>query len=226
MNKSVNLNIKIPCTENFNQFLPTQKGGFCDTCQKEVVDFTQMEASEIMAHFSNKNSQSVCGRFLISQLNTYKKPVTKGSKLGFLTGFGLAILSLFIPTLSQAQETKNPREANDSKTSINDDVLQEKKIHVQGIVTESSSPLPGVNIVLEGTTVGTSTDFDGKFVFPEKLSKGDILVFSFIGMIPQRVTISDEHSATNMDLKVDMSADSCILMGKVAVKKVYSSKNK
>lgn len=226
MNKSINFNIKTPCAEDFNQFLPTHKGGFCDSCNKEVIDFTQMEAGEIMAYFSNNNTQDVCGRFRTSQLTTYKKPVLKESNLGFLTGFGLALLSLFTPVLSQAQETTKPLETNDSKVSINDNILQEKEIKVEGTVTESSQPLPGVNVVLEGTTIGTSTDFDGKFVFPEKLAKGDVLVFSFIGMIPQRVTISDEHAATKVDLKVDMSADSCILMGKVAVKKVYSSNNK
>ncbi|MEQ3498393.1 TonB-dependent receptor [Tenacibaculum sp. SSH1-16] len=55
---------------------------------------------------------------------------------------------------------------------------QEKKI--TGVVSDSSGPLPGVNVILKGTTTGTETDFDGKYSLNAK--EGDILVFSFVGM--------------------------------------------
>jgi TonB-dependent starch-binding outer membrane protein SusC len=42
-------------------------------------------------------------------------------------------------------------------------------------------PLPGVNVIVKGTTIGTSTDTKGKFVL-EIPSGGDMLVFSFIGL--------------------------------------------
>ena len=58
--------------------------------------------------------------------------------------------------------------------------LQEKDI--KGVVTtaDDGSPLPGVNITLKGTTIGTQTDIDGTYQI--KASTGDILVFSFLGM--------------------------------------------
>lgn len=43
----------------------------------------------------------------------------------------------------------------------------------------SNQPIPGVNVVVEGTQNGTSTDFDGKFSLNVK--KGDNIVFSYIG---------------------------------------------
>ncbi len=56
---------------------------------------------------------------------------------------------------------------------------QEKK--VTGKVTDASSgePLPGVNIVIEGTQKGTVTDFDGNYSITA--SPDDVLVFSYVG---------------------------------------------
>jgi TonB-linked SusC/RagA family outer membrane protein len=55
---------------------------------------------------------------------------------------------------------------------------QEKTI--SGTVTDDSGPLPGVNVVIKGTSNGTQTDFDGKYSL--KASSGDIFVFSYVGM--------------------------------------------
>ncbi len=51
---------------------------------------------------------------------------------------------------------------------------------VTGVVTDSSEPLPGVSVLVKGTISGTETDFDGKYSL--KVKKGDVLVFSFVGM--------------------------------------------
>lgn len=57
-------------------------------------------------------------------------------------------------------------------------IAQEKTI--TGIVSHKSGPIPGVNVVVKGTSRGTQTDFDGKYTI--KATKGETLVFSFIGM--------------------------------------------
>jgi len=62
---------------------------------------------------------------------------------------------------------------------------QEKTI--TGTVTDETGPLPGVSIVIKGTTTGTETDFDGKYSI--NANTGDVLVFSFIGMSKQEKTV-------------------------------------
>ncbi len=59
-------------------------------------------------------------------------------------------------------------------------ILAQSKL--EGVVTDKAlgQPLPGVNIVVKGSTNGVSTDFDGKFVI-SKLKAGDVLVFSYMG---------------------------------------------
>jgi len=51
---------------------------------------------------------------------------------------------------------------------------------VTGVVSDGSGPLPGANVVVQGSKAGTQTDVDGKYSI--KAKAGDVLVFSFVGM--------------------------------------------
>ena len=74
-------------------------------------------------------------------------------------------------------------------------------VDVQGL------PLPGVTVLLKGTTLGTSTDMDGKFTLSFPNTAGTVLQFSFIGMKTTEVTFSGqaelkivlEEETTQMD---------------------------
>ncbi|HRV54087.1 MAG: carboxypeptidase-like regulatory domain-containing protein [Flavobacteriaceae bacterium] len=226
MENSFSLNIKTPCSENFNKFKPTSQGGFCDSCKKEVIDFTKMDAQEVAQYFKVKEAKDTCGRFNNHQLTTYPQTPKNKKVLSFISGIGLACLAFFSFGSAQAQGeiVKNPEKKTDSEKI--QDQTSEKTIIVKGNVSESSIPLPGVNVVLQGTTTGTATDFDGNFEFPEKLKKGDVLIFSYVGMESKKVVITNEDSAANVELKINMTLDACVLVGKVDVKKVYKSKRK
>ncbi|MGC3946140.1 MAG: SusC/RagA family TonB-linked outer membrane protein [Chryseolinea sp.] len=66
---------------------------------------------------------------------------------------------------------------------------------IAGTVTseDDAQPIPGVNVLLKGTTTGTTTDADGKFVL--KLPDGGgTLVFSFIGYATKEVPVTNESS--------------------------------
>ena len=58
------------------------------------------------------------------------------------------------------------------------------------IADENGSPLPGVSIVVKGSTIGTITDTSGKFELTVP-ADAQILVFSFMGMKEQEITIGD-----------------------------------
>ncbi|MEZ4969961.1 MAG: carboxypeptidase-like regulatory domain-containing protein [Flavobacteriaceae bacterium] len=80
----------------------------------------------------------------------------------------------------------------------------ELQMEISGTVTDANdgTPLPGVSIVIQGTTNGTQTDFDGNYSIDA--SVGDILVFSYIGMKTQSVTIGNT-SNINISLQEDSS---------------------
>ncbi|MFD2564996.1 carboxypeptidase-like regulatory domain-containing protein [Aquimarina rubra] len=224
MKKQFSLNVKTPCTENFTNFSPTEKGGFCNSCTKEVIDFSRMDTTEIIHYFETHSTKNTCGRFNSNQLTTYTNTDSKRKNISLLTGLAFACITLFSFTKTQAQNIKNQTTTTNNNPSKFQKVINENDITVKGIVSENGIPLPGANIVLEGTTTGTSTDFDGNFEFPVQLKKGDVLVFSYIGFTSKKVVIEDKNSANDIALKVNLKESGCILMGKVAVKKVYSSK--
>lgn len=65
---------------------------------------------------------------------------------------------------------------------------------VSGTVTESATslPVPGANVIVKGTTNGTTTDFDGNYTI-ENVSAGDVLVYSFWVSLPRRCLTKDSR---------------------------------
>jgi hypothetical protein len=58
------------------------------------------------------------------------------------------------------------------------------------LLDEDSTPLVGVNIYLKGSSVGTFSDANGYFEFPRKLKEGDVLIFSFVGLLKQELIVT------------------------------------
>ena len=67
---------------------------------------------------------------------------------------------------------------------------QEK--NVSGTITENGLPLPGVSVIIKGTTKGTQTDMNGKYSIGA--SKGEALVFSYIGFVTQTITVGSSNT--------------------------------
>ena len=81
---------------------------------------------------------------------------------------------------------------------------------VTGTVTDDSSqPLPGVSIIVKGTSTGTTSDFDGKYSI--SASNGDVLVFSYVGFDTQEVTVSG--NTVNIIMQAGVALDEIILVG-------------
>lgn len=67
----------------------------------------------------------------------------------------------------------------------------QQKAKVSGIVTDNrAQPLPGVTVMVKGTTKGTITNFDGSYTL-EDVPGDAILVFSFVGMKAQEIFVSN-----------------------------------
>src|SRR5450759_267960 len=88
-------------------------------------------------------------------------------------------------------QVTNDFPANDilSNTEIKSEVQQNT---ISGTVTDAvtKEPMPGVNVLIKGTTIGTLTGADGKYTLPVPDPNSAILVFSFIGYTTKEVAIS------------------------------------
>ena len=85
---------------------------------------------------------------------------------------------------------------------------QEKTI--TGTVTDESGPLPGVSIIIKGTTTGTETDFDG--IYAITVNIGDVLVYSFVGMSTQDRTVGIPN-VIDVVLTADNLLDEVVVVG-------------
>ena len=91
---------------------------------------------------------------------------------------------------------------------------------VSGTVTDAETPagLPGVNVVVKGTSVGTVTDIEGNYSLTVPLN-GDQLVFSSVGYVTQEVPINDRST---VDLAMDpdiQSLSEVVVVGYGSVRK-------
>lgn len=82
--------------------------------------------------------------------------------------------------------------------------------NVKGVVLGEEGPLPGATVLVKGSNIGTTTDFDGNFSI--EASQNDILVISFIGFSTQVVTIGNQTDLT-ISLLPNTELDEVILVG-------------
>jgi iron complex outermembrane receptor protein len=83
---------------------------------------------------------------------------------------------------------------------------------VTGTVTSNDGPLPGVSVVIKGTSQGTETDFDGKYTI-DNVASDAVLVFSFIGFSTLEVSVNGQ-TTVNVKLEEDAQAlDEVVVVG-------------
>ena len=93
------------------------------------------------------------------------------------------------------------------------------EVTIKGTVISKNDglPLPGVNVVIKGTSNGVSTDFDGKFSL--KANLGDQLVFSYIGFNESSVIVTRKQSLSIAMEENSSNLDEVVVMGYGKVKK-------
>ncbi|MBN1463184.1 MAG: TonB-dependent receptor [Paludibacteraceae bacterium] len=129
----------------------------------------------------------------LKKQNTNKTTQTIGRKFFVL----ISVCILFFSTLSAQAQTQ-----------------------VSGQITDASNggTLPGVNVMIKGTTTGTISDFDGRFSLTVN-STADVLIFSFIGYKTQEVPVGT-NSVVNVVLELsDVGLDEVVIVGYGTMKK-------
>ena len=150
-------------------------------------------------------------KFFRQKLLSERRTVTAVTRL-------FIVLLLGFPLLLQAGTGVSPRVRDISDilpdVSIRQDSTESGKSSAQkqafyegDVMDTEGNPLPGVTILLKGTTTGTSTNANGEFRFPATKAGKSVLVFSFIEMKPvekdvtpgKRVIIRMEDEVTGIE---------------------------
>lgn len=94
-----------------------------------------------------------------------------------------------------------------------------KDIHVTGTVTADGDPMPGVSVLLKGTTTGTITDINGKYSL--QATSNGTLIFSFVGMKTVEQPINNRQ-VVNVALTSDSQELEEVMVVAYATAKKYS----
>lgn len=224
MQRKTILSIPQACSETWSNMTRVPGGGFCSSCEKTVIDFTNMTDDEI-ATFLQHRSASVCGRFRPHQLKTYAFPAPTNVKPGY-TLIKAGLLSLFLLLTSKYVSAQSATMPGPQRVAVYD--TDQKKYHkntgtqsqgISGTVVDKDTgePLPAISVIVKGTTTGTATDEKGNFELPG-VKAGDILILSFIGYESKEYVVPDNASTARitMTLAVDIT-----ILGGVAIHEVY-----
>ena len=122
-----------------------------------------------------------------------------------LRSFMLVFFSLVITEKVQSEKAINIPTSSNEQT-VGTPAATQQTITIKGVVKdESNEPMPGVNVVVEGTTIGTMTDGNGHFSLNLPSSSVKIK-FSYIGYKEQIVPVKDKK-----DISIIMNEDSEML---------------
>jgi hypothetical protein len=195
------ITIPQPCHEGWTQMTPAAQGRHCAACDKVVVDFKRMTDTEVVRWLQHRPSGSTCGRFATQQLNRpLLVPPPPALRWQQWVAATVAIVGLRTGAAPEAQAQRPiptqqhvitmgmvavPRQIELFPANLPPTV-------VRGIVLDSASrqPLPGVSVLVAGTTRGASTDTEGKFELnlPAEFREAELiqLEFSSIGYVTER----------------------------------------
>jgi hypothetical protein len=226
MKTNFQISIPTPCDEDWGKFTPTSTGGFCGSCQKNVVDFSGMSESQLVAYFRDlpTDNQHLCGRFRDDQLQknydieswfpewnitnktlNYEVPITQ---------FRTSQHTISLPLIRKMKMVRNMTMAV-LTFAFAESCGQQKQVSGQ-VVDGEGQPLAGVSVSIKNTTKGITSDKDGKYHLA--VEEKDTLIFSFVGFERNELIAKEIKPVIAMKENVQ-------LLGEVAVMG-YSTKGK
>lgn len=215
------ISIPKPCSENWNQMTPSEKGRFCTSCQTQVINFKGKSVEEIK-YFLEQQTGSSCGRFSRYQIEnfnaTYQELPSPSNLRKWTMAAVLAGVSA-LPTFAQDNSsTPTVPLLNTSisyyhyklqKTEVTTAVPTGDTIVLAGKVidTQINEGLPFANVIIPGTKIGTTTDFDGKFFLKIPKSKQEItLEVHYIGYHNTSFSVVPDSNKTDLVFNVEGNA--------------------
>ncbi len=221
------LQIPKPCTERWEKMNATKSGAYCNSCQKEVIDFTRMTEQEVKDFFLQANG-AVCGRFQKRQLeHSYKLTEYKTSTwekwiMATIIGLGLpgiAVAQLRPPAKPDTVQSEPVREDLPTRQTLS---KPDSNGHLPlpvyyGPVVDKSTgePLPGTAVRMLNSSFYTVTDMDGHFQVKQDSIVGDasaVYEISFVGFKTLTFTLAELQKKPVIALEPDI-----IVLGEMIV---------
>lgn len=163
---SYKITIPQPCSENWNVMNPTQKGAFCKSCEKEVIDFTHTTPYNLSKKL--EQGENICGRFKPEQLDTPLPSISQNQWKRNTIALGFtSLLAISAPLVAQEKPIQ-PIHTMETPLTVMGGLsiapIITDSITITGNIHDMDAlGLPGASIIIKGTKIGTQADFDGNF---------------------------------------------------------------
>lgn len=223
------INIPEPCHESWNNMTPVEQDRFCNSCQKAVVDFTEMSDAQLITFFKKPTTGSLCGRFNNDQLE--RDIIVPGKRMPWLKYF----LNLLIPAFlisNKARSQGEPRIVGDTvlvdtakaSRSVENCSLNQDVNKIKGrLIDNKGLPIPSGSVIIKGTKIGAATDPKGNFSLPLSDKSKATLVFSSIGFTTKEIIVDTNRTKT---CKVGLVPLETAISGEVIIVGMVSPRKK
>lgn len=187
MGKSIELLIPEPCHEDWDKMTPTERGRFCYSCQKQVVDFTNMSDEQLALFFKKPVTGSVCGRFMQHQLGrTINIPKKRIPWVKYFFQFALPAFLVSAKAMAQGQvkiKGDTVMVPEKKRPLVEKHIESEKGRRINGKVTdENGEGISFATVSVKGTMTGTVADSTGNFSLQYRGDEDSlVLVSSCVG---------------------------------------------
>ena len=126
------ISIPEPCHENWNDMSITEKGRYCSSCSKVVIDFTNRSKASILQEYLNAdpNGEKICGVFKNTQLEEINRDFemyTFRSKKSFQSAFVLSLMLVFGLTLFSCTSEEQKNEFEKFRVEAVGRILEDEK---------------------------------------------------------------------------------------------------
>jgi hypothetical protein len=222
MNRTIELSIPTPCSQNWDEMSMNEKGRFCDSCKKLVIDFTHYSDQQL-ADFFKSSKGNVCGKLRNDQLHKSLHPAQQTNNYSipkFLVSAALTIgfgnnvnadekhmEAIHVVANEEKEAEKNNSIAGADSTRIISGTILDMK---------TKETIPGATILLEGDTVATSTNMNGFFSIDisSRLHADTIkLIISSVGYSTKVLKYSPEHFPSK--LTIELTEDAQLILTSV-----------
>lgn len=183
-----NIHIPEPCSENWNEMTPTQKGAFCQKCALDVHDFTNKSGNEIRDILALNIGSRVCGRIentQLMELNSNFEAWKMNNERSYQRAWIFTLFIVFGLTLFSCEEDDGS-------------VIEKMQLVGQQIILDQEARFEGDTIVA-GQVMVDEVNVDNAIELPVPVKQIEPVVLGEIAYIPEEleeVVVVEENQRT------------------------------
>jgi hypothetical protein len=195
----LHLTIPEPCHQDWNEMTPNEKGRFCNSCAKTVVDFSSMTDAQLIEYFMQLKGQDVCGNIHQEQLQRTMSslPAPRKKLFRYWQYAAASLIMFFKAPQAKAQGAISSRitQADSSRGSSSKKTVTAPLLKCIAITDLDGHPIAGASVRFLSDENLLITDSAGR-IYINKTNENEKLTISAIGYEEKTIVLKAIQFAT------------------------------